>query len=91
MAPPRLTTKKKDDSKDNSVSYEGDFFQFSPLFISIIIIFLMIFYWVSVDSCVFVRDHLGGERVHNYFSIGAHLLKLIKNNKEQQKSVRDSQ
>lgn len=64
MAPPRATTKKKDDSKDNSVSYEGDFFQFSPLFISIIIIFLMIFYWVSVDSCVFVRDHLGGERVH---------------------------
>ncbi|XP_027049907.1 uncharacterized protein LOC113677309 [Pocillopora damicornis] len=45
MAPPRVTTKKKDDSKDNSVSYEGDFFQFSPLFISIIIIFLMIFYW----------------------------------------------
>ena len=90
MAPPRLTTEKKDDSKDNSVSYEGDFFQFSPLFISIIIIFLMIFYWVSVDSCVFVRDHLGGERVH-IFSIGAHLLKLIKNNKEQQKSVRDSQ
>ena len=64
MAPPRVTTKKKDDSKDNSVSYEGDFFQFSPLFISIIIIFLMIFFWVSVDSCVFVRDHLGGERVH---------------------------
>ena len=54
MAPPRVATKKQDDSKDNSVVYDGDFFQVPPLPLCIVIIILLIFYWVSVAYCVFV-------------------------------------
>ena len=51
MAPPRVSpSRRKDESKDDTATCtdDGDFFQFAPLPLSIAIVILLIFYWVSV-------------------------------------------
>lgn len=55
MAPPRVQpSPKKDELKDDAAADDGDFFQFAPLTLSIAIVILLIFYWVSVKD---VLDH----------------------------------
>jgi len=51
MAPPRVPpSRKKDDLKDDAATDDGDFFQFASLPLSIAIVILLIFYWVSVKD-----------------------------------------
>ena len=51
MAPPRvLPSRKKVDLKDDAATDDGDFFRLAPLPLSIAIVILLIFYWVSVKD-----------------------------------------
>ncbi|XP_022801129.1 transmembrane protein 254-like isoform X2 [Stylophora pistillata] len=77
MAPPRVTT-RKDNSKDNPALYEGDFFQLSSLPISIIIIFLMIFYWFVCYNVDVVPLHAMGPAGTFVSYLAKHHLKFLR-------------
>ena len=49
MAPPRVLP-SRDDLKDDAATDDGDFFRLAPLPLSIAIVILLIFYWVSVKD-----------------------------------------
>ena len=48
MAPP--VVRKRGDVKDDSKDFDGDFFQYTPIPISIIILISVTFFWVRVIS-----------------------------------------
>ena len=48
MAPPRVQPSPRKD--EDAAADDGDFFRFPPLTLSIIIVILLIFYWVSVKD-----------------------------------------
>ena len=51
MAPPRVQpSRKKDDLKDDTATDNEDYFQFASFPLSIAIVILLIFYWVSVKD-----------------------------------------